>query len=36
MNEIDHFNIFVFYSGGVVVDVDHLLIFLGHPKKYKG
>jgi hypothetical protein len=24
MNEIDHFNIFVLYSGDVMTDVDHL------------
>jgi hypothetical protein len=24
MNEIDHFNFFVLYSGDVVADVDHL------------
>jgi hypothetical protein len=24
MNEIDHFKVFVFYSGDVTADVDHL------------
>jgi hypothetical protein len=24
MNEIDHFNVFIFYSGDVTAEVDHL------------
>jgi hypothetical protein len=24
MNEIDHFKVFILYSGGVTADVDHL------------
>jgi hypothetical protein len=26
MNEIDHFKVFILYSGDVAVDVDHLHI----------
>jgi hypothetical protein len=30
MNEIDHFLVFVFYSGDVIVDMDHLYIKIIH------
>jgi hypothetical protein len=26
MNEIDHFKVFVFYSDGIIADMDHLYI----------
>jgi hypothetical protein len=26
VNEIDHFKVFVFYSGDMIIDVDHLYV----------